>query len=80
VRMLTSLPAVITTATAARNRFVRAVYANGGTGNFTICYDVMTLYVHHGSLGNLGAGKNLPLVVNLPFTPTEVYAWFSSAK
>ena len=59
---------------------VRAVYANGGTGNFTIRYDVKALYVHHDSLGNLGTGKNLPWVVNLPFTPTEVYAWVSSAK
>lgn len=59
---------------------VRAVYANGGTGNFTICYDAKTLYVHHGSLENLGAAKNLPLVVNPPFTPTEVYTWVSSAK
>jgi hypothetical protein len=40
---------------------VRAVYANGGTGNFTIRYDGRTLYIHHGSLGNLGAAKNLPL-------------------
>jgi hypothetical protein len=59
---------------------VRAVYANGGTGNFTIRYDGRTLYIHHGSLGNLGAAKNLPLIVNLPSTPTEVYAWVSSAK
>jgi len=59
---------------------VRAVYGNGGTGNFMIRYDVNALYVHHGSLGNLAAGKNLPLIVNLPFTPTEVYAWVSSAR
>jgi hypothetical protein len=60
---------------------VRAVFANGGTGSFAARYDGKTLYVHHGSLSdNLGPTRNLPLIVNLPSAPTEVYSWASSAK
>ena len=60
---------------------VRAVFANGGTGNFTARYDSKTLYVHHGSLGDdLGPIKNLPLIVSLRSIPMEVYAWATSIK
>jgi hypothetical protein len=59
---------------------VRAVYANGGTGNFTVHFDSSTVYVHHGSLGDLGVVRNLPVIVSLPFIPLDVVAWASSAK
>jgi len=59
---------------------VRAVYANGGTGNFTVRYDDKTLFVHHGSLGDPGLVRNLPLIVSLPFVPVELFAWTSSAR
>jgi len=60
---------------------VRAVYANGGTGNFTVRHDDRgILYIHHGSLGDLGPVRNLPLIVNLPFVPTGLFAWASSAR
>jgi hypothetical protein len=60
---------------------LRAVYANGGTGNFTVRYDDSgALYVHHGSLGDLESVRNLPLIVNLPFVPASLFAWASSAR
>jgi hypothetical protein len=59
---------------------VRAVFSNGGTGSFAIRYDGKTLYVDHASLGNLGAIRNVPLIVNLPSAPTEVYSWAGSIK
>ena len=59
---------------------VRAVYSNGHTGKFTVRCDSKTVYVHHGSLGDPNVVINLPLVVNLPFSPIEVFAWVSYAK
>jgi hypothetical protein len=64
----------------AKPILVRAVYSNGGTGNFTVRHDDKTLFVHHGSLGNLGSVKNLPLIVSLPFVPVEVFAWAGSIR
>ena len=64
----------------AKPILVRAVCANGGTGNFTVRYDDKTLYVHHGSLGDPGLVRNLPLIVSLPFVPVELFAWTSSAR
>lgn len=59
---------------------VRAVYTNGETGNFTVHYKDSTVYIHHGSLGSPNALVNLPLIINLPFTPQEVFSWASGAK
>jgi hypothetical protein len=64
----------------AKPILVRAVYANGGTGNFTVRYDGKILFVHHGSLGDPGSVRNLPLIVCLPFVPVELFAWTSSAR
>ena len=57
----------------------RAVYTNGGTGAFLISYDNGVLYIIHGSLGRPGEVKNIPIIVNLPFTPVEVFAWITGA-
>lgn len=59
---------------------VRAVYANGGTGNFTVRYDDKTLFIHHGSLGDPGSVRNLPLIVSLPFVPVDLFAWAGSVR
>jgi hypothetical protein len=60
---------------------VRAVFVHGGTERFTIHYEGSTLFVHHGSLGRSSPpAKNLPLIVNLPFMPTQVYPWASVAE
>ena len=58
---------------------VRSVYTNGGTGNFTVRYKDKegVLYIHHGSMGTPGTMVNLPLVINLPSVPKEVFAWVS---
>ena len=65
----------------AKPTLVRAVYANGGTGNFTVRYDDRrTLYVHHASLGDLGSVRNLPLIVGLPFVPIALFAWAGSVR
>jgi hypothetical protein len=63
----------------AKPILTRAVYANGGTGNFTVRYDDRILFIHHGSLGSPGPLRNVPLIVSLPFVPTELFAWASSA-
>src|SRR5262249_35826917 len=59
---------------------VRAAYVHE-TGRFTIHYDGSTLFVHHGSLGHSSPpARNLPLIINLPFTPTEVFVSVSVAE
>jgi len=58
---------------------IRAVYENGGTGQFVIRYRDRELFVHHGSLGQAPGVVNLPLIVNLPFEPTNVFTWTSGA-
>jgi hypothetical protein len=54
---------------------VRAVYGQGGTGNFIVSYEKTVLFVFHGSLGDPVPAVNIPLVINLTFTPTKVFAW-----
>lgn len=58
---------------------VRAVFGNGGTGSFTVHYGGKALYVSHGSLGAPVAPRNVPLIVNLPSLPSDLYAWASAA-
>lgn len=59
---------------------IRAVYANGGTGNFSIHYKKRILFIHHGSMGSPEMIINIPLIINLPFTPTDLFAWASGVK
>jgi len=59
---------------------VRAVYGNGGTGMFSAAYKDKTLYIFHGSLGDIDTLKNLPLIISLPSVPAEVYTSAGSVK
>jgi hypothetical protein len=60
---------------------VRAVYGNGGTGSFAAKYDDSNnLYIIHGSLGEIAAVTNLPLILSLASVPGAVYSWVGSAK
>lgn len=59
---------------------VRAVYGQGGTGHFTISRHGDELLVYHVSLGYNSAAHKSALVINLDFTPTKVYTFFSVAE
>jgi len=52
---------------------VRAVFANGGTGSFKLYRCGDALLVSHSSLGHAAVYYRSALVVNLAFTPKDVY-------
>ena len=59
---------------------VRAVFAHGGTGGYTLFRSGNTLLVSHASLGRTVVYNRSALVVNLAFTPTDVYTEVSVAE
>lgn len=59
---------------------VRAVFAHGGTGNYTLHRCGNALLVSHASLGTTTIYRRSALVVNLSFTPTDVYTAVSVAE
>ena len=59
---------------------VRSVRGHGGTGSYMLSRRGNDLWVYHGSLGHQLAWHRSALVVNLDFTPREVYFDTSVAK
>jgi hypothetical protein len=52
---------------------VRAVYGQGGTGGYRIFKHGDDLLIAHGSLGHHSAYHKSALVLNLDFTPAQIY-------
>lgn len=63
----------------AKAILVRGVYTNGGTGSFAVHNRDTVVYIFHGSLGQPGSPINIPLIITVPFIPTDLFAWTTSA-
>jgi hypothetical protein len=62
-----------------RAYLVRAMYANGGTGAFTLNWDGSSLIVEHLSLGHAGTLYRSALIACLARAPDAVYSVVSGA-
>ena len=65
---------------ASRAYLIRALYINGGTGNFGLHWSGPNLVVSHASLGAGSPPKESVLVACLDRSPLKVYSSVSSAK
>lgn len=65
----------LTCHSGSRIVLARAVKGHSGTGSWSVHVKETTLYIVHGSLGKTDPKTNVPILVSVPFVPTEVYSW-----